>query len=439
MDLRLETTLIECLGLLEQGESVDAILARYPEDSEQLRVLLQVATALPAMRVEPTPAAQASSRRAFLNQAHELSERSGARRSWFLPRLAIGLAALVLAFLFVGGTVAASATALPDETLYSVKRAVEDTRLIFASQETKASLADEFQQRRRDEIGKLLGDRRAATVAFDGQIDALQPAQWVISGLTVRVDRATSVTGTPLIQARAHVQARTDNGELIATVIQIDPGTGLPPTATPTFTPIPTATATATPSPIPTATATSTPIPTATSTPAPTATEPPTRVPTRVPVRQPTLAPPAPTVAPPDDNANGNDNVNGNDDHGGDNGGGGGGGTNDNVNGNDNHGGDNGGSGGGGTNDNVNGNDDHGGSGGGGDSGGSGGGGSGGGGGSDSGGSSGGSGGGGGGDSGGSGGGGGGGGGSDSGGSSGGGGGGGGSGGGGGGGGGGDG
>ena len=304
MDAGFELKLIECLNLLDEGEQVERILARYPQEAEQLRALLEVAAALPALRIEPTEAARIDSRRAFLGQAHELREMAPPWRFWLPTRLALGLAALVLAFLFVGGAVAASSSALPNDPLYLVKRAAEDARLLLAPQADQPSLAEQFEQRRRDEIARLLGERSSADVAFDGRIEAIQPGRWMVSGLPVQVEGATPVSGTPGINARVHMQGRTENGQLRATSIQIEPGTGLPPTATPTATSAPTATAQPSATSLPTPTATATARPSATPTPraVPTAsaTRPPTKVPAALPAPEPTSQPETPpTQAPP--------------------------------------------------------------------------------------------------------------------------------------------
>jgi uncharacterized membrane protein YgcG len=368
MDAQLEAKLIECLSALESGEALEHILSRYPEDAAQLRSLLEVAAALPLVRLEPSPAAQAASRRAFLAQAQTLRATSEPRRFQLFPaRLAAVLAALVLAFIFVGGVVAASAAALPGDRLYGVKRGVEDARLRFAPASEKEALAKQFEQERRDEVGALLQAGRQVSVIFSGPIGAIQPEEWQVGGLRVHVSPSTLVEGVPMVGLRARVTGSTDDGRVLAVSILIEPG-GVPaitPTAThaPTHTPAPTSTRTATPRP--TLAPTFTPTLPPTSTPEPTNPPPPTPQPTveRQPTPVPTAAP-APTDLPaPPGNGNDdgtNDNQNGNDDHGGD-----------NQNGNDDHGGDNqnGNDGGDGTNDNQNGNDDH--SGHGGDSGGS--------------------------------------------------------------------
>src|SRR5438034_1844437 len=113
MDSQLEIKLIECLGRLDDGEPLDSILAGYPDHAANLRPLLETATALEDLRIAPRETARIASRRAFLAQAHELREAPSQPRFWLPRRLAIGVAIFVAAFIFMSGTIAASASALP--------------------------------------------------------------------------------------------------------------------------------------------------------------------------------------------------------------------------------------------------------------------------------------------------------------------------------------
>ena len=335
MDSQFEIKLIESLSLLEQGEPIDRILARFPDDAAGLRPLLETATALSSMRVEPTEAARLASRRAFLNQAAEMRE-AKARSPFFLPRrLALALGALVLAFAFAGGTVAASDAALPSQPLYPVKRAVEDVRLLFAGGAARSELDGRFAQRRRDEIGELLAERDAATVEFEGTIESTRPDGLDISGLYVHLDGGTRVSGKPLVGWRARVRGRTEAGQLIASSVEVEPNSGPPPTPTHAPTAAPTEAPRPSPSPTPTQPPTATPSPTLTI--APTVTPPPTAT------RRP---PPTPTAVPLQETEIGDgQNDNQNDSGGSQNDGSGGNGQNDNA---DDHGGDTGGNDGGG-------------------------------------------------------------------------------------------
>jgi uncharacterized membrane protein YgcG len=245
MDSQLEIKLIECLGRLDDGEPIDRILAHYPDDAAGLRPLLETAVALEELRPTPRESARIASRRAFLAQAHELRE-SASRRSWLPRRLAITITALIVAFIFVSGTVAVSASALPSEPLYGVKRAVEDVQLLVAAGAQKDQLAASFGQRRRDEINLLLVMRRDTAIAFEGTIEIIQPNGWEVSGLYIYFDPATTIAGTPAVGSHARIQGHTRAGQLHADSISVEPGGS--PIASPTATVTPKPSATARPS-----------------------------------------------------------------------------------------------------------------------------------------------------------------------------------------------
>src|SRR5512145_810346 len=122
MDAQLESKLIECLDALAQGEAVERILARYPQDAAQLRPLLETAAVLPAQRMEPSEAAKMQSRQKFMAQADLLRRTAPRKTMGFLPRLATGfLAAALVAIVLGTGAVAASGSALPGDPLYGLK------------------------------------------------------------------------------------------------------------------------------------------------------------------------------------------------------------------------------------------------------------------------------------------------------------------------------
>ncbi len=284
MDAQLEIKLIECLSLLEDGEPIERVLSRFPDDAYALRPLLETARMLPSLRREPSEAARQASRRAFLNEAARLREAAPRRWGWFSPRLAATFATVVLVFLLMGGVVAAAQSALPDDALYPVKRALEETRLALTPPSDRATLATSFSQRRRDEIGRLLAAQRAASVAFEGKIESIAPGRWQVAGLPVQVGPATDIKGAPSVGAWAQVAGHTAAGQLFADTITVEAGGAPAPTAAPTAS----ATPSATPSPSPNATAR----PSATATPLATATNLPTRTPA------PAIAPAAPTARP---------------------------------------------------------------------------------------------------------------------------------------------
>ena len=173
MDAQLEVKLIECLEALAQGEPAEQILARYPQESAQLRPLLAAAAGLPALRLEPSEAMKMKSRQNFLAQAEMLRRTSPRKAMGFLPRLAVGfIAATIVAIVLGTGAVAASGSALPGDPLYSLKRTVENVRLSTAgSPVAREELQHEFDQRRRDEANELLDAGRTNEVDLTGVIE----------------------------------------------------------------------------------------------------------------------------------------------------------------------------------------------------------------------------------------------------------------------------
>ncbi len=320
MTQSLEQKLIECLDALENGESLDVILRRYPNDAAQLRPFLETAVQLDQLPIQPTVAAQTASKQTFLEQAAVMKAAPAVPfwkswQQWF--RLATALAMFLM--LFLVGAAYASTKSVPGDFLYNGKRFIEDVRLQAASPLQKIELADRYNQERITEINQLLSAGREEDVSFYGFIEAVVDDDTLtIADLTVLLNENTEIEGDVAVGYFAEVHGRTQNNAILAAHIIIaspspaedttpkpEPTSTATPqmTATPTNTGTPTVTITATPTKTvtPTATATDTPTPTITPSPTETATPP------------PTIAPTTPPAAPDDDNSNeGEDNSNDN-------------------------------------------------------------------------------------------------------------------------------
>jgi len=132
---RFENILDECLERLRQGESLEQCLARYPERAAELEPLLRVATASQkaSSAVEPRPEFKTRTRyqvQSWLQDKERKTEPKKPSLVGWMPRWAVVVASVVLIFLLAGtGTVAASSTSMPDDTLYPVKLATERVQL----------------------------------------------------------------------------------------------------------------------------------------------------------------------------------------------------------------------------------------------------------------------------------------------------------------------
>jgi len=228
-----------CLQALENDDSLDAILARYPGLESELRPILeaaQQARALPA----PLPSADAMRRgkARLLQQAAEMREakRPAPRRQRVIPwfqRLAISLSLTVAALMGGTGLVQASSTALPGENLYPVKRTWEDMRLLFVFSPTaREALAGEYEQERLDEVSELLREGRVVSITFSGVVTESSASRIVVSTVPVAITNSTTFSGDPLtVGSAVIVTGQTDSaGHVSAMAVQVLPPGSVVPT-----------------------------------------------------------------------------------------------------------------------------------------------------------------------------------------------------------------
>ena len=180
-----ELVLDEALQMMAAGASRDECLARFSEHAEVLTTLLAAAEVARAglHADDPIPAPDlARGRRRFL-----LAARPPRRSPYEVLRLATALAlTFVLAFV---GVAAASASALPGDALYPVKRGLESAQLALTlNPAARATLQAELSARRRAETQAVINLRRETQVEFEGVVERVGENEVVVSGLVVRVE-----------------------------------------------------------------------------------------------------------------------------------------------------------------------------------------------------------------------------------------------------------
>ncbi len=160
MTRKIEDIFDNCLESIFKGESIDACLKAYPEQAPELEPLLK--TSLVFMQrssaIQPAPEFKArvhSQLQAMLYAKQKKAERRARIPIW-QRRWALAMTA-ILGFLLIGvGTLAASAYALPDGSLYPVKLAGEQVRMTLAfSDMDKAKLHIQFAERRAGEMVEM--------------------------------------------------------------------------------------------------------------------------------------------------------------------------------------------------------------------------------------------------------------------------------------------
>ena len=195
---RAEDVLDECLARIKHDgpAAADAVLARHPKQRDEIEPLLDLAAELSALREvrapdrlrqdplwrRTTPAVPqwaAAAREEEAALAALPAPRS--RRRVIvggLSRLAAGVGGATLAALLVG-TVATSATSLPDEPLYPVKRLVEDAQLVITPPENRVDAHLRRAQERVKETQEMIERDRAEAVpalvdAYVREVDAVR-------------------------------------------------------------------------------------------------------------------------------------------------------------------------------------------------------------------------------------------------------------------------
>ena len=279
----LSSLLEEGLTKLQAGASLDEVLADYPMNARELRPLLETAAGMrnnQAKLFAPVES-QAKSRRQFLSRADSQPERSGIFHSLHL-RLAVTLVIIAVMVFGILSTGLVSASALPGDTLYSVKLAIEQVRLsMAASPIERLKLLENFDDIRSQELNQLIDTDRQVTmtfsgtptrmngdwiiagvklnmtqqdseqlstwqgyvvqitgetngnsvkvanvhpqiISFSGKIQEISSNGWVVDGLKINLGPNTNISGTVNIGQQVNITAqRQDNGQLIATVVDV--------------------------------------------------------------------------------------------------------------------------------------------------------------------------------------------------------------------------
>jgi len=183
MGRNFQTILDECLKELETGQSLDAILARYPEEADELRPLLLTAQNLKSMPIaRPRSHVQQAGWQRFLGQAIALRRARQRRPALSLWRpLAAAASFVLMLFLAGGATTYAASRSLPDSPLYPLKLATEEARLWFVFDEG-------------DRAGTLLDQTETRMTEISKLMEQGKPVKGnVLSAMRGRMTRATNI------------------------------------------------------------------------------------------------------------------------------------------------------------------------------------------------------------------------------------------------------
>jgi hypothetical protein len=164
-----------CLQELENGAELESVLTRYPDLADELRPILKTSIAARNVAVPgPSPETLRRGRARVLQNAAEMREAKAQpaklRTAPILRRFLLSLSLVVLLlFISSNGLLNASASALPGERLYPVKRGWENVQLMFVlDPASRSALETQFYNERFSEVTSLLTRGQVAPVEFAG-------------------------------------------------------------------------------------------------------------------------------------------------------------------------------------------------------------------------------------------------------------------------------
>jgi hypothetical protein len=214
MAKQLDKIFNECLELINQGESIESCLQRYPEVATELELLLMtfVNVKWRASNVQPREEFKLKARAQLFNPRHihyHAPEIKTARQPGIfnLQRMFVPALASILVFVLVGGSVsavAASSSALPNEPLYPIKLASEQVKVAFAfSNSDKAMVNVELAETRSNEIATMVaqGNTEQITITSERMLKNLDEAERALVSIaqveSIKIPTTASQFATP--------------------------------------------------------------------------------------------------------------------------------------------------------------------------------------------------------------------------------------------------
>lgn len=211
-------TLEKCIQLLETGAPIDDCINKYPDIAPELQDILEISKAVMNLREEKVPIDGMNKDRVrLLSQANLIvSSRKRNPVDWysriilrirtaffrlftirpFVSRLVIAILITGILIIFSRGLVITSAKSLPGDSLYPLKRAVEDIRVyLIPNREVRQDYEENFSQQRVDEVKRLVNLGRIQTISFEGILESKGDTSWVVSGIPVTLLPETTIVG----------------------------------------------------------------------------------------------------------------------------------------------------------------------------------------------------------------------------------------------------
>ena len=212
-----------CLDrIMVKGDTIEQCLGSYPEQAADLEPLLRAALSAvkASSHIEPRPEFQRLAKHRLLSAIGEKGKKRAEHRMplWgWQRRWAVALVAVLVLILIGAGTVTASTSSLPGDTLYPVKTATEKVQGFFTlDSEAKANFHMKLAQRRLDELELLVKRNRdipqsllgVMNTETDGAIEILSRIKQVRKESIDRLMGLTSNQKKVLVELREKVPSK---------------------------------------------------------------------------------------------------------------------------------------------------------------------------------------------------------------------------------------
>ncbi len=162
-----------CLSALERGVQPEVILSRYPYYADRLRIWVYYISA-----IQPDPAAGQYA----TNTSSTITALNSARATPIaFSNLAASLMLAIVFFLGFTGLINAAAAALPGQSLYPLKRTIENVRYTVVSPADQDFLLDSYVGERYQEISAAVDSGQAVDLEFVGKVSDIYPDHVVIA------------------------------------------------------------------------------------------------------------------------------------------------------------------------------------------------------------------------------------------------------------------
>lgn len=204
---------------LHQGQALEDCLKLYPQHASELLPLLRATRHLQELpSIQPRLNAIESGRKRMLARAR--LEVAPIRKELIGLKLVFRLAVSLIVFVLLGSffVINVTASSLPGDLLYGVKRGWEAIRLDLAiNDQSRQALSTRYNQVRRNEIRNMISAGLDGTLTIEGVLENEVGETWTVSGLQVITGPRTIIEGTKAIGAWLTMELQIyQNGQVFA-------------------------------------------------------------------------------------------------------------------------------------------------------------------------------------------------------------------------------